>query len=847
MQSKATIPVNVGVVLDSNTWIGKLSLSCIEMALSDLYASHPHYKTRLIINVKDSKSEVMDAALAAQDLIRSKEVKAMIGPQNSRQANLVIEVGHKSHVPIISFSATSPSLTSPQIHSPYFFRVAQNDASQVQAVSAIIQAFEWNQLVLIYSQGIYEEELIPFMARTLQEGNVQIPYQIAIPTLATDQIISQELYKLRLMSNRVFVVHVSPQLGSRIFFIARELGMMSQGYAWIITTKMSNQLQIWNSSVTDSMQGVLGVSSYFPRTKELDDFELRWKMKFQQANPSMIWAQMNVLGLWAYDATTALAMAIEKVEFESLGISQSHLRETLSKIKLNGLAGDFSFVNGDTNLSSYKIINLIGNSERVVGYWTPQNGLKRNMETTYSFTSKNNLGTIIWPGDCFSAPKGYDELANKKELTVGVPLLRNGFDELILVQHEDPTNNTNVRGYCIDVFLLAMRSLPYNVSIEFIPYYKRSDHYSPGIYYDDLLHETYLGKVDAVVGDITITAKRSSYVDFTLPFTESGAVFIVPTTIAKNKTKVWIFLRPLTWQLWLTTGCFFLFIAFVVWVLEHQGNREFNGSTSKQVSTSIWFSFSTLVFAQTNLTTQLTVQQLRPTVTNVYQLLQNGDSVGYHFGSYAYDFLRQLGFDDSKLKVYHNAQECDTLFTIGSQNGGISAAFDEITYIKIIMASYCSKYTIMGPTYRSEGFAFAFRRGSPLAAEVSRAILNLTELNRDMMIRIEEKWFKNESNCPQPSNYDDNSNNSLDLDGFRGLFMVAGLASSSALIIHAAVFLYCQKRRVFIQFIGSNVSLLLKNVRAIFKSFYQKDHESFPDSQNDREQISSNSNEITVA
>lgn len=102
---------------------------------------------------------------------------------------------------------------------------------------------------------------------------------------------------------------------------------------------------------------------------------------------------------------------------------------------------------------------------------------------------------------------------------------------------------------------------------------------------------------DAVVGDITIMAKRSLYVDFTLPFTESGATFIVPTK-EKNKTKTWIFLKPLTWELWLTTGCFFVFIGFVVWVLEHRVNEEFRGSASHQVGTSFWFSFSTLVFAQ---------------------------------------------------------------------------------------------------------------------------------------------------------------------------------------------------------------------------------------------------------
>ena len=34
-QTNMTIPVNVGVILDFDTWTGKMGLSCINMALSD--------------------------------------------------------------------------------------------------------------------------------------------------------------------------------------------------------------------------------------------------------------------------------------------------------------------------------------------------------------------------------------------------------------------------------------------------------------------------------------------------------------------------------------------------------------------------------------------------------------------------------------------------------------------------------------------------------------------------------------------------------------------------------------------------------------------------------------------
>ncbi|XP_057799195.1 glutamate receptor 2.1-like isoform X2 [Salvia miltiorrhiza] len=109
-------PVRVGVVLDMDDYVGKMGLSCITMALSDFYTRNGHYQTRLVLNERDSKRDVVGAAAAALDLLKNVEVQAIIGPSSSMQANFMINLGNKSQVPIITFSATSPSLLSIQSH-----------------------------------------------------------------------------------------------------------------------------------------------------------------------------------------------------------------------------------------------------------------------------------------------------------------------------------------------------------------------------------------------------------------------------------------------------------------------------------------------------------------------------------------------------------------------------------------------------------------------------------------------------------------------------------------------------------------------------------------------------------
>jgi len=63
-QNTATIPVNVGVVLDLEFSGGNIGLTCINMALSEFYATHSDYKTRLVLTTRNSGNDVVGAAAA---------------------------------------------------------------------------------------------------------------------------------------------------------------------------------------------------------------------------------------------------------------------------------------------------------------------------------------------------------------------------------------------------------------------------------------------------------------------------------------------------------------------------------------------------------------------------------------------------------------------------------------------------------------------------------------------------------------------------------------------------------------------------------------------------------------
>ncbi|KAL6345505.1 hypothetical protein AAG906_017228 [Vitis piasezkii] len=68
MAQNTAIPVNAGVVLDFDTSLGKMGLSCIPLALSDFYASHGNYKTRLVLKTRDSRGDVVGTTAAVNAL-----------------------------------------------------------------------------------------------------------------------------------------------------------------------------------------------------------------------------------------------------------------------------------------------------------------------------------------------------------------------------------------------------------------------------------------------------------------------------------------------------------------------------------------------------------------------------------------------------------------------------------------------------------------------------------------------------------------------------------------------------------------------------------------------------------
>ena len=56
--------IDVGIVLDMESWIGKSIHMCIDMAISDFYALNHSHKTKIALHTMDSKGDPLKALSA---------------------------------------------------------------------------------------------------------------------------------------------------------------------------------------------------------------------------------------------------------------------------------------------------------------------------------------------------------------------------------------------------------------------------------------------------------------------------------------------------------------------------------------------------------------------------------------------------------------------------------------------------------------------------------------------------------------------------------------------------------------------------------------------------------------
>lgn len=844
LQAAAARPPNVtvGALFTFDSVIGRSARTAIQLAVDDVNRDPAVLRdTNLSVIFQDTKCSGFVGTIQALELME-RHVVAVVGPQSSGIAHVVSHVANQLRVPLLSFAATDPALASSQY--PYFVRATHDDRFQMAAVADVVAHHGWREVTAVYVDNDYGRGGVVALGDALEALRARVSYRAAFPPGADRAALADLLVRANMMESRVFVVHASPDSGLDVFAAARSLDMMATGYVWIATDWLAAAIDAAGAgaaAAAGNIQGVLMLRQYTP------DSDAKASLVSRFADKQYI----NAYGLFAYDSVWMAARAIDQflddnasggnVSFSAdrnirdangsaLGLSALRVfdqgEQLLRKVMLanfTGVTGSVRFQldadgsGGATLINpAYEILNVGGTGVRRVAYWSnytrlsveaprllADGGPPPNSNNTTT-QQQQQMYSVIWPGDTTAKPRGWVFPNNGKPLRIGVPY-RTTYKQFV---SKDRSSPDGVSGYCVDVFNAAVALLPYPVPASFVLFGDGVKNPS----YNDLVQRVADGFFDAAVGDISIVTNRTRVVDFTQPYVESGLV-IVSTVKAKNSNE-WAFLKPFTPGMWAIIGAFFLFVGAVVWILEHRFNPEFRGSPRRQMVTIFWFSFSTMFFAHrentvstlgrfvliiwlfvvliinssytASLTSILTVQQLSTGIQGLDSLLSSNDPIGYQVGSFARSYMMdELGVPASRLRELAIDSYADNLQR-GPSNGGVAAIVDELPYVELFLSTNCQFRTV-GQEFTKSGWGFAFQRDSPLAVDLSTAILTLSE-NGDLQ-RIHDKWLS-PGTCASQST-DGVGADRLNLGSFWGLFLICGVACFVALLIYFARIL-CQ-------------------------------------------------------
>ncbi|KAJ6919177.1 hypothetical protein NC651_013209 [Populus alba x Populus x berolinensis] len=480
--------VKIGVLLNFNTIVGKVAKDAIEAAVEDVNSNDAILgQTKLNVTMQDTENSGFLGMLDALGMMDGETV-AMIGPQTSAIAHVVSQIAAEIQIPMLSFGATDPTLSSLQY--PFFVRTTQNDLFQMAAIAEIIDYYGWRDVTAIYVDDDHGRNGIAALGDRLAERRCRISHKAPISTSLSSENIHNELKTANSDSSRIFVLLAYPDWGLEVFSSAQDLGMTGSGYVWLVTDWLASTFDT-NSSISPEViggvQGAIALRMHTPDSQQKTKFVSGWSKltRDKMVNDT----GLNTYGLYAYDTVWLLAYGIDAffkqggtISFSQdpkvtekhrgkLGVDEVKvfnegylLLQRILLVNTTGVAGPIKF-DSDRNLihPAYEVMNVDGTGFKRIGYWSNYSGLSVvPPETLYTkppnrSSSSQKLDNVTWPGQTKQKPRGWVFPENGRQLRIAVP---NNviYRELVSVKGAD-----SFTGYCIDVFDAALRSLPYDV------------------------------------------------------------------------------------------------------------------------------------------------------------------------------------------------------------------------------------------------------------------------------------------------------------------------------------------------------------------------------------------------
>ncbi|CAF3923366.1 unnamed protein product [Rotaria sordida] len=762
---------------------------------------------------EQTTGNIIDAMHIMCHAVSVSNVVGVVGPWLSREAQVTAPFGEKLGIPVISYSATNPDLSDQNAY-PNFHRTVASDFAAAAALAKLFIRYNWTSCTIIYQNDAFGTGGANGISEVFNDSRL-IVSQMIVFDIAIRSIRGDLKSLLNNAATRMVVVWAESLYTYLILQEALASNVVGPQFTWILSSSVS--LNSFNQTFYENLIGMLliepAVGSVVNAPINATLLSAAYSI-WQQYEPESFPESMNVdnYALFTFDATWTLIQSLQQLCTSKINISSS----CLSFIE-SSFCFDRRFIHSNLLLDVISRTEFLGVSgpiqfsinvtDRITGlYYSAKNaqpssnGLSFVSVLEYSHPGDWRIPTkenvIIWPGNSLTQPIG-GTLLKGVNLRIGVI---ESVPFTIVEKVKDASGQSTIQysGYVHDFIKLLQNKM------EFIPIIELA---SPNQTYNGLIQAVRNGVYDIVIGDVTVTATRRKFVDFSNTIFDNSLRIIIRKTTDVN-IDLFSFLKPFSWNLWLLLLCTLIYAGILIYIIERQDNETLqNQSILSQIAMYVWYSFGNIVgygvefhtntgagrlltaglyilslilvaSYTANLASDLTIAKSKSIISGIDDI-KNGkipfNRIGILVDSATEEYyLREISNGARNYYPLHSLNEAySSLLT-----NMIDAAFWDSGAVEYATNNIYCNLTLIGNDFDKSVFAIVTPQKWLYAQDLDVNILSLREAGD--IEKLRQKWFQAKT-CSDSSEI----STAIKIEAISGLFLVFGVISILSLLLFA--------------------------------------------------------------
>lgn len=438
---------------------------------------------------------------------------------NAASAQYLLQLTNYLGMPVIAWNADNIGLDQQSANSR-LLQLAPSMEHQASAILSILRRYSWHGFSIITSKiGGYGHFLRALREKimTISDFSFTILDILTVNKYYRDELVD-ELRPLSQSEARVIILYSTKREAQEILAAAADLGMTGKNYMWIVTQSVLGRAT--GIAPGEFPSGMLGI--HFNTTHEKLLEELERAVTVFGYGLEMLVNDNKVLDL----KSNVNCNSSENLKWNVGEMLFSYLRNVSIRSKYGRLNTEFN-LDGTLKFVELDILNL--NNEAIwerIGTWTDE-GIE--------------IKDITWPGNSPVPPLGLPEKFSLQVSWLEEPPFINfvppdnetgdncKINRAVPCKYSTNPDNSTVSGccagFCIDLLQKFSNDLKFTYELN------RVEDGAWGILnngtWNGLIADLIDHRADIVVTSIKINSDRQAFVDFTVPFLETGIAIAV--------------------------------------------------------------------------------------------------------------------------------------------------------------------------------------------------------------------------------------------------------------------------------------------------------------------------------